>query len=69
MDKQTTLAFVLIGAVLVVWLFLNAPEPTEQQGSDKDSIGLVRDTSVTSEKTAPITNIPEERIKTTERSG
>ena len=66
MDKQTTLAFVLIGAVLVVWLFLSAPEPTEQQGSDKDSIGLVRDTSVTPEETAPITNIPEERIETAE---
>lgn len=63
MDKQTTLAFVLIGAVLVVWLFLNAPEPTEQQGSDKDSIGFVQDTTVTPDDTTPITNIPEESLE------
>ena len=66
MDKQTTIAFVLIGAVLVVWLFLNAPEPTDQQGSEKDSIGLVQDTSVVPKETAPITNIPEENLETVE---
>ncbi len=27
MDKQTTAAFILIGIVLVVWLYINAPEP------------------------------------------
>ncbi len=64
MDKQTTLAFVLIGAVLVVWLFLNAPEPTEKQGSEKDSIGLVQDTPVTPDETAPITNIHKESLET-----
>ncbi len=26
MDKQTTIAFVLIGLILVVWLYMNAPE-------------------------------------------
>lgn len=31
MDKQTTLAFILIGVVLVAWLYLNAPDPNEQQ--------------------------------------
>lgn len=30
MDKQTTLAFVLIGIILVLWLYLNAPEPQPQ---------------------------------------
>ena len=64
MDKNTTIAFVLIGAVLVVWLFLNAPEPTEQQGSEKDSIGLVQDTSITPDETAPTTNIPEKSFET-----
>jgi len=64
MDKNTTIAFVLIGAVLVVWLFLNAPEPNEQQGSEKDSIGLVQDTSITLDETAPTTNIPERSLET-----
>ena len=64
MDKNTTIAFVLIGAVLVVWLFLNAPEPTEQQGSEKDSIGLVQDTSITPDETTPTTNIPEKSLET-----
>ncbi len=27
MDKQTTIAFVLIGFILILWLFLNNPEP------------------------------------------
>lgn len=27
MDKQTTTAFILIGVILVVWLYINAPEP------------------------------------------
>ncbi len=66
MDKQTTIAFVLIGAVLVVWLFLNSPEPTEEQGSEKDSIGLVQDTSVAPNETTPLSNIPEENLETVE---
>lgn len=31
MDKQSTLAFILIGIILVFWLYLNAPEPPKQQ--------------------------------------
>lgn len=27
MDKQTTAAFILIGVILVVWLYINAPDP------------------------------------------
>ncbi|MGE5354303.1 MAG: hypothetical protein ACM3P0_19610, partial [Acidobacteriota bacterium] len=27
MDKQTTIAFVLIGAILIVWLYLSSPTP------------------------------------------
>lgn len=30
MDKQTTFAFVLIGLILIVWLYINAPEPPQQ---------------------------------------
>lgn len=28
MDKQTTLAFILIGAILLIWLYISAPDPT-----------------------------------------
>lgn len=36
MDRNTTIAFILIGAILVVWLYINTPERTEspQKGQD-----------------------------------
>ena len=37
MDRNTIIAFVLIGAILVVWLFINTPERTEQQQKDQDT--------------------------------
>lgn len=37
MDKQSTLAFVLMGLVLVVWLYFNSPEPQPQTASKADS--------------------------------
>lgn len=48
MDRQTILAFVVIGAILVLWLYLNAPSPpppdqqTRQNG--KDTISVLQDT-------------------------
>jgi len=30
MDKQTTIAFILIGAILVLWLYITAPDPSQQ---------------------------------------
>ena len=30
MDKQTTIAFILIGAILVLWLYISAPDPNKQ---------------------------------------
>ncbi len=38
MDKQTTLAFVLIGLVLVVWLYFNQPEPVTPDKRVTDSL-------------------------------
>jgi len=35
MDRQTTLAFILIGIVLMVWLYITAPSPTEVQPQKK----------------------------------
>jgi len=59
MDKQTTLAFVLIGAVLILWLYLNSPEPVEQppaRTSDttlvkKDTLPVVKTDTVVTEET------------------
>jgi YidC/Oxa1 family membrane protein insertase len=44
MDKQTTLAFVLIGIVLVVWLYLTAPKPEIENNQQTDSTTVVIDT-------------------------
>jgi YidC/Oxa1 family membrane protein insertase len=37
MDRQTTLAFILIGAVFVLWLYLSTPEPIKQAPMKQDS--------------------------------
>ncbi len=41
MDRNTIIAFILIGAILVVWLFINTPEKTEQTKSNKDTSTVV----------------------------
>ena len=58
MDRNTIIAFVLIGAILVVWLFINTPERTEQPKKDQD-------TTVVEEQKAeelPRTVVEEKRI-------
>lgn len=44
MDRQTTLAFILIGIVLMVWLYITAPSPTEVQQQEKatDTTAVVK---------------------------
>ena len=63
MDKQTTIAFVLIGAILVVWLFMNSPEPPKQpQGKKADTTMVAKDSlkkSKTTEKSKAETTKPE----------
>jgi YidC/Oxa1 family membrane protein insertase len=44
MDKQTTFAFILIGGILVLWLYLNTPDPVPQQPPEKDTVTVQRDT-------------------------
>jgi YidC/Oxa1 family membrane protein insertase len=44
MDKQTTIAFILIGAILVLWLYLTAPTPTEET-QKKETTSLNKDTT------------------------
>ncbi len=46
MDKQTTIAFILIGVILVFWLFMNTPEPPKQpKGNGTDTTLVAKDTS------------------------
>ncbi|MDY0083276.1 MAG: membrane protein insertase YidC [Ignavibacteriaceae bacterium] len=40
MDKQTTIAFILIGAILVLWLYLTAPDPNQQTKTKPDTTQL-----------------------------
>jgi YidC/Oxa1 family membrane protein insertase len=56
MDKQTTIAFVLIGIVLVAWLYLTAPDPTDVKPKQTDSTTVVTtDTVKLSEPETPLT--------------
>lgn len=65
MDRNTTIAFILIGLILVVWLYMNAPEPVKQEGKTQDTTTVVTDslkekqvtdkTKKTVEKTPPKT--------------
>lgn len=45
MDKQATIGFVIIGAILILWLFLNSPEPPKQTAGSKDTTTAVVDTT------------------------
>ena len=54
MDKQTTIAFVLIGIVLVVWLYMTAPEPVVEKPNQTDSTTVVIDTVKTNTEKKPV---------------
>ncbi len=41
MDKNTTIAFVLIGVILVIWLYFNAPEPDKNPKKSSNDTTLV----------------------------
>ena len=44
MDKQTTAAFILIGVILVFWLYLNSPEPQPIPPKSQDTTQVAIDT-------------------------
>lgn len=55
MDKQTTIAFVLIGAILILWLYISAPTPTKQNtAKEKQKNTLQQDTVKSKVKDIPI---------------
>jgi len=43
MDRNTILAFVLISAILIVWLFLNSPQPPAPTSKGADSTFVSQD--------------------------
>ena len=50
MDRNTTIAFILIGVILVVWLFINTPERTEQPKKEQDTTAVIEKKSEESPK-------------------
>lgn len=44
MDKQTTMAFILMGIILVVWLYFNSPEPQPQLPNTADTTAINQST-------------------------
>ena len=64
MDKQTTIAFILIGAILVLWLYISAPDP-KQQTNPKDKITEIKDsTTVIGKDTNSVITNPTKETKT-----
>ncbi|MGE5399494.1 MAG: membrane protein insertase YidC [Ignavibacteriales bacterium] len=53
MDKQTTIAFVLIGALLIIWLYFNSPEPTQQVKKPSDSTLVAKDSTQKNKQNQP----------------
>ena len=48
MDRQTAIAFILIGAVLVIWLSLNTPDTTTQPMKPQDTTTISRNDTLKS---------------------
>ena len=50
MDKQSTIAFILIGVILVFWLYLNAPDPNTVPQQVQDSTTVTKNLPADNEK-------------------
>jgi YidC/Oxa1 family membrane protein insertase len=59
MDKQTTIAFVLIGIILVVWLYYSAPDPQVRETQPIDTTLVFTDSVVSPTTKKPIIPKPE----------
>ncbi len=62
MDKQTTIAFILIGAILVLWLYISAPPP-KQPLKEKEKSSLVKDSLKTKAKDSVLVSNNTKSIK------
>ena len=60
MDKQTTIAFVFIGAILILWLYFNTPEPPKQVNKGQDTTQVAEEKEI---KEKP--PVEKEQVKTT----
>ena len=58
MDKQTTIAFVFIGIILVVWLYISAPAPVVEKPKQTDSTTVVIDTLQKKKEEKPVVEKP-----------
>lgn len=65
MDKNTTIAFVLIGIILVIWLFMNTPEQKKEPKNNQDTTTVVEKKAEDSLKIKKEVKKPE--IVTTEK--
>ena len=73
MDKNTTIAFILIGTILVIWLYLNSPEqPVKPKGKtsqktlvEKNSPDINKDKKVKVQKKNPLKSEIVQAKKTT----
>jgi len=66
MDKNTTIAFVLIGGILVLWLYLNSPTPPPpQKGKPADTTIVKNDSLKQDQKAAPKTTSIPDKVETT----
>jgi YidC/Oxa1 family membrane protein insertase len=62
MDKQTTIAFILIGAILVLWLYITAPDPSQQPKPKQDTTQAA-DTIINSTKDSLSVNLSKQENK------
>ena len=65
MDKQTTIAFILIGAILVLWLYISAPDPNKQSKPKSDSTEII-DTSKSKQDSVKINTVEKPQIETSD---
>jgi YidC/Oxa1 family membrane protein insertase len=47
MDKKTTLAFVIIGLIFIIWLYFNTPEPVKQIPQKQDTGAVQKENKIT----------------------
>ncbi len=67
MDKQTVIAFILIGALLILWMYLNAPEPQKQLPQNQADSTIVTDTLAQQQPQVKKTVPPKEEVREKEK--